>query len=267
MPELKTYFRGVVVAALVVAFAMPGVASAQNLLEQIKSAGEIRVGLEFGRPPWGYKDDNLQPTGYDYDAAKLIAEELGVKLNIVELSQPNRIPFLTSGRVDAVISTFSITPEREKVVDFSTPYGSAIVGVAGPKDMAIQGPADLAGVRVGVVRGSTNDTALTEQAPDAEIVRFDDEATNMTAFVSGQVQAAVTEPATLKSIVEQNPDRNLELKFTLVEFPIGAGLRKEEPELKEALNEAIRTNLENGRLNEAFQGYFGTELPASIQPR
>ncbi|KAA0969448.1 transporter substrate-binding domain-containing protein [Aureimonas fodinaquatilis] len=266
MTEKRQFFRAVI-GALVIAFAMPGAASAQNLLEQIKSAGEIRVGLEFGRPPWGYKDANLQSAGYDFDAAKLIAEELGVNLTIVELTQPNRIPFLTSGRVDAVISTFSITPEREKVVDFSIPYGSAIVGVAGPQDLAISSTADLKGVRVGVVRGSTNDTALTAQAPDADIVRFDDEATNMTAFVSGQVQAAVTEPATLKSIVEQNPNRNLELKFTLVEFPIGVGLRKEEPELKEALNAAISKNLEGGSLNEAFQGYFGTQLPETIQAR
>lgn len=258
------YVRSMI-AALAIAVAAPGLAAAQDLLEQVRSAGEIRVGLEFGRPPWGFKDANLQPTGYDYDAAKLIAEELGVKLVIVELSQPNRVPFLTSGRVDAVISTFSITPEREKVVDFSIPYGTAIVGVAGPKDLAASGPADLKGVRVGVTRGSTNDTALTEQAPDADIVRFEDESTNMTAFISGQVEAAVTEPATLKSVVEQNPDRNLELKFTLVEFPIGVGLRKEEPAFKEALDAAIRKNLENGKLNEAFTGYFGTELSKAIQ--
>lgn len=260
------YVRSLV-GALAIAIAVPSLAAAENLLEKIKSAGEIRVGLEFGRPPWGFKDDKLQPTGYDYDAARLIAEELGVKLTIVELSQPNRVPFLTSERVDAVISTFSITPERQKVVDFSIPYGSAIVGVAGPKSLSASGPADLKGVRVGVTRGSTNDAALTAQAPDAEIVRFEDESTNMTAFISGQVEAAVTEPATLKSVVEKNPGRNLELKFALVEFPIGVGLRKNEPEFKEALDAAIRKNLENGRLNTAFSGYFGTELPKSIQPR
>ena len=259
-------FGKLAVASLVgLAFLLPSAAAqAQTTLEKIKQAGTIDVGLEFGRPPWGYKDDELKPTGFDMEAAKLIADGLGVKLNIVELTLPNRIPFLTSGKVDVVISTFSITPQRLEVIDFSKPYGSAIVGVAAAKSSKLESVKDLAGVRVGVTRGSTSDTALTEQAPDADIVRFDDESTTMAAFSSGQVDAAVTEPATLKAVAERNPGLNAELKFTLVEFPIGVGLRKEDDDLEAAINEQVKKNIDNGKLNDFYQKFFGVDLSPSI---
>lgn len=262
---MKTIAKLTVMALAGLALALPiGTAQAQTTLEKIQSAGEINVGLEFGRPPWGYKDEKLESTGFDMEAAKLIADGLGVKLNIVELTLPNRIPFLTSGKVDTVISTFSITPQRLEVIDFSKPYGSAIVGVAAAKSSEMTSVKDLAGVRVGVTRGSTSDTALTEQAPDADIVRFDDESTTMAAFSSGQVDAAVTEPATLKAVADKNPSLNAELKFTLVEFPIGAGLRKEDDDLEAAINEQIKKNLENGKLNELYQQFFGVDLSPAI---
>ncbi|MUZ76114.1 transporter substrate-binding domain-containing protein [Agrobacterium vitis] len=108
-------------------------AHAQDTLAAIKAAGKIRVATEFGRSPWGYKDENLKPTGSDYETAALLAKDLGVSLGLVEVIGPNRVPFLISNRADVVISTFSITPERQKVIDFSVPYASAVQYVAGDR--------------------------------------------------------------------------------------------------------------------------------------
>lgn len=68
---------------------------AQNdLLASIRSNGKIRVALEFGRPPWGFKDSQLKMTGSDMESAELLARDLGVKLEIVEVTGPSRVPFL-----------------------------------------------------------------------------------------------------------------------------------------------------------------------------
>lgn len=243
--------------------AMP--AAAQDGLAAIKEAGKIRVALEFGRPPWGFKDDALNPTGSDYDTAVLLAKDLGVTLDIVEVTGPNRVPFLVSNRADVVISTFSITPERQKVIDFSVPYASAVQFVAAPKSMALKSQDDLSGQRVGVTRGTTGDMVLSKiSVPGVEIVRFDDESTNMTAFASGQVDIVVQEPAVITRVAQQNPAKEIEKKFVIAEFDVGIGLRKNDETLKNYLDTWVRTNLKNGELNRIYEKFQGAPLSPKI---
>ncbi|QEL27309.1 transporter substrate-binding domain-containing protein (plasmid) [Bosea sp. F3-2] len=256
--------RQILFAATAAVFSLS--AGAQTIPAAIKKAGKIRVALEYGRPPWGFKDMSLKPMGSDYDTAVLLAGDLGVDLEIVEVAGPNRVPILLTGKADVVISTFSITAERQKVVDFSVPYASAIQYIAAPRTLQLRDPKDLAGKRVGVTRGTTGDAAISKlELPGLEIVRFDDESTNMTAFASGQVDIVVQEPAVIKRVAEQNPKREIEQKFTIAEFDVGIGLRKNDAELSSVINDWVRTNLANGKLNAIYRRYHGVDLPSSIQ--
>jgi polar amino acid transport system substrate-binding protein len=251
------------VACLLSALTVP--ASAQDGLAKIKASGKIRVALEFGRPPWGYKNEALQPAGSDYETAVMLAKDLGVTLEIVEVTGPNRVPFLISNRADVVISTFSITPERQKVIDFSVPYASAIQYVAASKSVKLESQADLAGKRVGVTRGTTGDAVLSKLAvPGIEIVRFDDESTNMTAFSSGQVDIVVQEPAVINRVSLQNPDKEIERKFVIAEFDVGIGLRKKDDGLKAYLDHWVRLNLKNGQLNRIYEEFHGAPISQRI---
>ena len=94
-------------------------ASAQTLLEDIIKRGTINVGVSLGTPPYGLTNEQMQPDGYDVNLAKLIARDLGVKLNIVDTVASARIPNLLSKKLDIVISSFSITPERAKAIAFT----------------------------------------------------------------------------------------------------------------------------------------------------
>jgi len=240
-------------------------AAAQDGLATIKAAGKIRVALEFGRPPWGFKDDALKPAGSDYETAVLLAKDLGVELDIVEVTGPNRVPFLVSNRADVVISTFSITDERKKVVDFSVPYASALQYVAAPKSLELKSNDDLSGKRVGVTRGTTGDAVLSKlEIPGLEIVRFDDESTNMTAFVSGQVDIVVQEPSVISRVAQQNPTKEIEKKFVIAEFDVGIGLKKNDAGLKNYLDGWVKTSLKNGKLNEIYERFQGASLSARI---
>ncbi|QND72850.1 transporter substrate-binding domain-containing protein [Tardiphaga robiniae] len=257
--------RAFILAVLSASFVGVGASSAQDTLAAVKSAGKIRVALEFGRPPWGFKDKDLKPTGSDYETAALLAKDLGVGLEIVEVTGPNRVPFLISNRADVVISTFSITPERQKVIDFSVPYASAVQYVAAPKGMELHDKKDLQSKRVGVTRGTTGDTVLSKlEVPGIEVVRFDDESTNMTAFVSGQVDIVVQEPAVISRVAEQNPSKQIERKFVIAEFDVGIGLRKNDAPLKEYINSWVKAKLADGTLNEIYKKFQGIDLPAKI---
>ena len=100
---------------------------------------------------------------------------------------PNRIPFLLTNKVDLLVASLAVTPERAKQVQFSQPYAAATIVLYGKTGTPIKSAADLKGVRVGVARASTQDVAVTKAAPEGtEIRRFDDDASAMQALMSGQ---------------------------------------------------------------------------------
>ena len=256
----------VVLAAPMALCASPARAD-QDTLAAIKTSGRIRVALEFGRPPWAFKDATLKMTGSDYETAEQLAGHLGVKLEIVEVTGPNRIPFLQTNKADVVLSTFSITAERLKVIDFSVPYASAVQVVGAPKGIVLKSEGDLKGKRVGVTRATTGDVELTRRAADlgVEAVRFDDESTNMTALASGQVDIVVQEPATLAAVAARNPSRQIETKFIFTQFPVGIGLRKNDPALKSFLDKWVRDRMSDGKLNVIYRKFHGADLPAEVK--
>ncbi len=234
-------------------------------LSDIKAQKVIKVAIDLGNPPFGLQTQQLEPGGFDVHAAELLAKDLGVKLEIVPTTGPNRIPFLMSKRADIVISTLANTPDRAKVIDFSVPYAAVLNIVAAPKSMKISGPEDLAGQRIAATRGTTNDVEVTKVAPPtAQVVRFDDEATTLTSVTSGQVKVVAQNPQMVKLMNEKNPKLDLEQKFVLKQIQFGIGVRKGDDSLKDWINGWIKTNLKNGKLNELYKQDIGTDLPKEI---
>jgi len=113
-----------VCACLLVLVAMSAVPARAQLLDEIVKRGKVQIAVDTGTPLFGITDANMQPDGADVEVAKLIAKDLGVTLEMVPVTGPNRVPFLLSGKADMVVSIFGITPERAKSVAFSIPYGT-----------------------------------------------------------------------------------------------------------------------------------------------
>jgi polar amino acid transport system substrate-binding protein len=112
---------------------MVGVASAgSDVLSNIKSAGILKVAVPQDFPPFGSVGPDMQPIGYDIDMANLIAKKLGVKLKLVPVTSTNKIPYLTTGKVDLVISSLGKNPKRAAVIDFLTAYAPFFNGGFGP---------------------------------------------------------------------------------------------------------------------------------------
>lgn len=252
-----------VVAVAMGLASLSGAASADALAD-IKAAGKIRIGIDLGAPFYGFIDEKMQPVGSDVEAAQLLAKDLGVELEIVQTTNAGRIPNLLSNKADLIISSLSITPERAKAVDFSIPYGAIQAAVGAPKSLEIKGMDDLAGKAVAVTRGGPQDKLVTEQAPKAKVVRFDDEAASITAAASGQADIVAITPPIIAAIAKRNPQREFEVKFIIHSYELGAAMRKNEPELKAWVDEWIKTNLNNGKLNEIHMKYAGVPVPDEI---
>jgi len=235
-------------------------ASAQTV-DELKKKGTINVGLLVDFPPYGTVDAQNNPDGYDADVAKLFAKDLGVKLNLVPVTGPNRIPFLLTNKVDVLVASLAVTPERAKQVQFSKPYSAATIVLYGAKGKAIKAPADLKGVRVAVARASTQDTALTALAPEGtEIRRFDDDASAMQALISGQVDAIGCSTTVAAQINKRQPGA-FEPKFVLRQQEMAVAMRPGQDALLKSVNDFVAKNTANGELNKLYKKWLDTDLP------
>jgi polar amino acid transport system substrate-binding protein len=234
-----------------------------SALDAAIKRGTLIVGTSLSSPPFGIVDANLQPDGYDAGIARLLARELGVKLEIQDIVASNRIPSLTSGKVDIVISSFSITAERAKAIAFTNCVYVDQQVALGPKSVVLSGIEDMKGKTIGVTRSTTNDIAVTRRAPEGTLIqRYDDDAATNQAIFAGQVQAMVTSAGGAFAIRQHNP--TLEIKFVVSEAPMGIGVRHGDPDLLHWLNTALFmlwTNKEIQPLQQKWMGAVNTDLP------
>lgn len=251
--------------AITLAFGNMAAHAQSDTLAHIQQAKKIRIALDPSIPPWSFKNDKLEMSGSEYETAKMLAEDLGVTLEMVTTNGANRIPQLITNKADIVVAAMTITAERQKVIDFSLPYSGTTTAVSAPRGLTIKTMADLAGKRVGVARGTSMDTDLTAAAPkDVEIVRFEDEATTLTAVLSGQVDIVAQSVTLNETVNKRNPAKALETKIVLRNNLHGIGMRKNDVRLKEWVDQWVRANIANGRLAAVFKKNQGVDLPAAV---
>lgn len=234
-------------------------APAQSTLDTIIQRGTINVGVGLGTPPYGLVDGSMQPDGYDVSVAKLIARDLGVKVNIVDTTAANRIPNLTSGKLDIVIYSFSITAERAKAIAFTSTYYVDQQVYVGPADKAIGAIEELKGKKIGVTRASTNDIVMTRKAVEGvQLQRYDDDASTSQALFAGQVEGIVTSGALARAVEERNP--KLKKQYVVSQAPMGIGLRRNDPDFLHWLNTELFMLQSTGELQALQKKWMGGEV-------
>jgi polar amino acid transport system substrate-binding protein len=259
----KTWFTVLLAATALVAGL--GAASADQL-EDILAAKKIRVATDLAIPPSGMVDANMQPTGSDVETAQALAEDLGVELEFVQTTGATRIPNLQTGKADIIISTLSVTPERAQVIDFTVPYAALQSVVGCLKSLDVKDWPDLKGKTIAVSRGTTQDTTLTNMKDkELTIARYDDDATMVTAAISGQADCVATSATIVNQIGVKAPDRVFEPKVPITTFDLAIGVKKGEPALLAKLNEWIEANIANGKLNAIYKKFHGAELPENMR--
>ncbi len=257
--------RRVFLHALAAAALATGTAAHADALANIQKAGVVRVAIPQDFPPFGSLGTDLKLQGYDIDMAQLVAKGLGVKVELVPVTSTNRIPFLTTGKADVVISSLGKNAERAKVIDFTQAYAPFPKSVYGPKDVAIKKPADLAGKTIGVTRGSTEDLALTAVAPpSATIKRYEDNNATAQSYLTGQVQLVTLGNIVANAVNERTRLRQLDAKFPVEETPCYIGVGKGEDALLKKLDEIIAKAKTDGSLNDLSVRWMKMPLPAKM---
>jgi polar amino acid transport system substrate-binding protein len=236
-----------------------------DALDDVMKSGVLKVAVPQDFPPFGSVGSDLKPVGYDIDTATLIAKKMGVKVELVPVTSANRIPYLQTKKVDLVISSLGKNPDREKVIDFSDAYAPFFNGVFGAADVKVAKVEDLAGMTVGVTRGSVEDLELSKMAPaTATIKRYDDNNGTISSFLSGQVQVIATGNVVAAAIIAKNPPKKPETKFLIKNSPCFVGLNKDEPKLLAKVNAIIAESRKDGSLSVISTKWLGVPLPATL---
>jgi polar amino acid transport system substrate-binding protein len=262
--SLDMPYRRLLVAlgVLFAVLAGPVAATAEdNALDRIAKAGVIRIAVPDNFPPFGNLGADGQLHGYDIDTAALIAEALGAKVDLVATASTDRIPSLTGGKVDLVVSSLGKDAEREKFIDFSTAYAPFFSAVYGPAAVPVVKPEDLAGRTIAVTRDTIEDTALTALAPPtATIKRYDDNAGTQVAFLSSQTELIATGNAVAGEVLTKSLVKKTVLKFLLRNSPCHVGVAKNQPELLARINTIIGDARKDGRLEAISQRWLKMPL-------
>lgn len=234
--------------------------SADALTEvSLVSEGVLTVCTDIPYAPFEY-EENGKPTGFDIDLIRKVAGRLDVGLEVVDVAFDD----ITSGNslnndaCDVAISAMTITGERARVLDFSSPYFDAKQALITPRGSGLDQITELAGTRVGVQQDTTGETYLSDFAPDTtEVIAFDDAAGLQEALAAGELDAAMLDNTVSGQFVGANPSLKLAREFDTGE-QYGMAVKKDGniPLLRE-INGTLADLRENGTYEEIFAKYFG----------
>jgi polar amino acid transport system substrate-binding protein len=252
---MKTYLK---LFALLAMMAVPAMllgpaARAETTLDKILKEKKLRVAIDVGNPPFGVLGADGQPDGSDVAVARLMAKDMGVELEFVQVPSTGRIPALLAGRADVTIASISVTTDRAKTVMYCNPNGALSIVILGPK---------ATGKRIGITRATLEEATVPKMAPQGtNIVWFDEIGATIQALLSGQVDAVAMTSFAGKTVTDGNPDKQIEPKLTVTTAYYGPIVRPNDFELRQWINTWIFLNSQNGTLAATYKKYTGLDLP------
>ncbi len=217
------------------------------------------IGMELKYPPFETKDTSGNPDGASVMLGKALGEYLGKEIKFVDTAYPSLIPALESGSIDLIISSMTITEEREKVVDFSDPYTTSQLMMLVFKDSPVQSVGDLNNKDVIIASKSGTIGALwaATNAPNAQVLNIDEEASAVLEVAQGKADVFIYDPL---SIIRHHENYKDTTRVILDPLPNtkgwGIALAKGQEELKTKINAFIKKAHEDGTFHEIREKYL-----------
>lgn len=256
--------RGLATASIMAISAVTALSAAASAQEQLV----LKIGSEGAYPPYNFVKADGTVAGFEVDIANALCDELKAKCEIIVQDWDGMIPALQSGKLDAVISSMSITPARKEQVDFSNKYYNPAAGIAAPKDSDLKGTTkeDLAGKTIGVQSSTIHANFAEKTYTDSTIKSYTNVDEARMDMVSGRVDAVndnivsltawlkTPEGACCKLIGAVKPDLQIHGPG------VGVAIKKGREDLVEKFNTAILAIRANGKYKEINDKYFDFDI-------
>lgn len=210
--------------------------------------------------PFNYVE-NGELVGFDVDIGKALAERMG--RNPVPVTHPweTIIQGLKAGRYDAIIGSMAITEKRLEEVNFTRPYyrSGAQIFVA-EDNTTIQGPEDLRGKKIGVVKASTFRDVALELTDEDKVIGYDSDIFALQDLVVGRVDAVITDQVVGFAAMREEGLKIKDVAEPLFIDEMGIAVRKEDTQLLEELNQALEAIIADGTYDAISEKWFGRSI-------
>ena len=238
----------------------PAAPAADDSLAKIKAKGRLVVGVNADFAPFEFHamiDGKDTVVGFDMDLAKEVAKDMGVQLELKELSFDALLTTLQSGQIDVIISGMSATEERRKTVDFSDVYYKGIQTLLTTKGnlSKFNSFSDLKDKKIGLQLSSLQDKLMTSLIPDGKYTKIESMNTLFLSLKSNQIEGIVTTKIVCQMAIAANPEFVIAEKVVIddssLKSPgVAIALRKGSPSLQKQLNLTVKRLNDSGQMQK-----------------
>jgi polar amino acid transport system substrate-binding protein len=231
--------------------------------------GTARVASMGDAKPYTFTDASGNFTGFDVQLFQNVAKRIGIKKVVFTGQDFSAIlPAVANGQFDVGVAAIGITPERKQTVDFSDGYLAGYLTVISPKSEHISTGADLAGKRLGVVQGTLQETYAAKHFPDAQLVRFPDNNSGISALNSGSIDAHFADYEAAKDYVKRYQDLEMAINVPSFDAPAGFAVKPGNDTFVKALNKGLHAAMQDGTWKKLYQKWFpGSPMPKQYLPK
>ncbi|WP_432722842.1 transporter substrate-binding domain-containing protein [Jeongeupia wiesaeckerbachi] len=248
-------------ALLVIAAAISVPAFAADLLDTVKSRGELKVALEGSYPPFNFKDKQGQLTGFEVELARELARRLGVKAGFTTGEWSGLLAGLQAGKFDVVINQVGITDARQKVFDFSEPYtiSSAQLIVRKNETRNFKSLDDLKGKKLGLGLG-TNYADMAKAVAGIDVKTYPGAPEYLQDLAQGRLDAALNDSLMIPFAIKES---KLPVKPGAAVGEVsksGIPFAKGNPQFKAAIDKALFEMHKDGSFAKISKKWFGIDV-------
>lgn len=241
-------------------------AHAQDLLDSVKQAGVLRIGLEGTYPPFDSRDSKGDLVGFDVDVAKALCARLGVKPQFITTEWSGIIAGLQAGKFDVIVNQVTITPQRKEALDFSEPYTYSAAQLIQRKDDTrnFKSLDDFKGKKLGVTLG-TNYDQMARTVPGIEVQTYPGAPEKLRDLAAGRIEATLDDRLMLPYMIKRS---NLPLRAGAVlnggKQEMAIPFRKGNPKFEKAINDALDSLHKDGTLKKISMHWFGSDVTVPV---
>lgn len=259
---MKSVLSGLIAAAFALTAAIAATPSLADELEAVKAAGEIKIAMTGQYPPFNFVNDKNEVVGFDASIGAEIAKRIGVKGTIVTTAWDGIIAGLLASKFDTIVGSMTITPEREKAVDFVGPYYHAGRGVFVAESSTVKTLDELKDKTIGVTLGETHEKWAREKG-GWEIRTYKGLPELMLELKAGRVDAIVVDNIPVAVAVKESGEKIRQLDTPGIEggsVAIGIAIRKNNPDLKAAMQKALDEMMADGTYEKISMEWIGRDI-------
>ncbi len=224
-------------------------------MKAIQDKGVLTMMTATGFPPYEYIGEDGKPAGIDIDIAQMVADKLGVQLEVLDMDFNLLVDSLKSGKGQLVAAAMSITEDRAAQIDFSVPYASDGQCLMVPKGSDIQSVEDLEGKTV-TVQEATTGHIYAEETLGLTTMAFKNAVECATAIMGGKADAAILDKITVMTLTSANPDQLDMVPEQLTEEQYVLGIAKDNEDFQAVVNEVLQAAIDDGTVDGLLETHL-----------